>query len=306
MSAPHCGLMRLRLKHESMTLRRLLAPLILLAALLPAPARAWWELGHYTVADIAYANVQPRTRARIDALLRQGRLVETPTCRLDTLAHAAYWADCVKELGPRFSYQYNWHYQNIDICKPFTLKGNCPDGNCVSAQIERAAKLLADRTVPTRERIIALANLAHFMGDLHQPLHAGDHADRGGNDLRTDYGIASGKRMNIHSIWDGFLAERSITTPPALVRAYPAEEKARMSAGTIEDWSRENWETARDFGYATAIAGDPCAKPSRDSRGHIDEAEIERIVPAMREGIVKGGLRLARLLDEALADRPAR
>lgn len=281
---------------------RLTAPLIVLAALLPTPAQAWWELGHYTVADIAIANVKPATRAKIMALLRQGELVETPTCPLNTLANAAYWPDCVKELGPRFSYQYNWHYQNIDICKPFAIKGNCPDGNCVSAQIDRAAKLLADKSVPTRERIIALANLAHFTGDLHQPLHAGDHGDRGGNDLKTDYGMVSGKRMNIHSILDGYLAERSITTPPSIVHAYPAEEKARLSAGTTEDWSRENWEVAKTIAYANAIDGDPCASPSSAQHGHFDEAEIDRMVPVMREELVKGGLRLARLLDEALAN----
>jgi hypothetical protein len=286
----------------SLLLRRF-APLLALAAmLLPAPAQAWWEYGHYTVANIALANVKPQTREKIMALLRQGKLVETPTCPLDTLANAAYWADCVKELGPRFSYQYNWHYQNIDICKPFTLKGNCPDGNCVSAQIDRAYKLLADKHVPTRERIIALANLAHFVGDLHQPLHAGDHADRGGNDLKTDYGIATGKRMNIHSIWDGLLAERSITTPPSIIRVYSPEDRARLSAGTTEEWSQENWEIAKDVAYKTAIDGDPCAKPSSQSHGHISEAEIESIIPVMQKTIVKGGLRLARLLDQALAN----
>ena len=70
-------------------------------------------------------------------LLARQALLETPTCPERTIEQASVWADCVKPLGQRFSYAYNWRYQNVNICKPFTLKGNCPDGNCVSAQIER-------------------------------------------------------------------------------------------------------------------------------------------------------------------------
>ena len=50
---------------------------------------------------------------------------------------AAYWPDCIKTLGERFSYASPWHYQNVDICRPFDLPAPCGDGNCVSAQIER-------------------------------------------------------------------------------------------------------------------------------------------------------------------------
>jgi hypothetical protein len=127
-------------------IRKLLLPLLAaLAALLPAQANAYWEYGHETVAAIAYRNVTPEVRAEIGKLLARQALLETPTCPARTIEQASVWADCIKELGPRFSYAYNWHYQNVNVCKEFTLKGNCPDGNCVSAQIERATKLLKDR-----------------------------------------------------------------------------------------------------------------------------------------------------------------
>ena len=265
------------------------------------PASAWWEYGHYTVADIAMDNVAPATAKKIEALLKRGTLLETPTCPVDTLAHAAYWADCVKTLGARFSYQYNWHYQNVNICKPFDVKGNCPDGNCVSAQVDRAEKLLGDKSVPTRERLMALANLAHFMGDLHQPMHAGDHADLGGNRVKADYGTVHNEHLNLHAIWDGYLAERAISTPPSIIRRYSPAERARLSAGSTTDWSRESWEVSRDVAYKYAIEGDPCATPT-EKRGALSEAEIEATMPVVRDQIVKGGLRLARLLDEALKD----
>jgi len=121
-----------------------------------APAQAYWEYGHESVARIAWLQMRPETRAKVAGLLRQGRLLETPECPVATIEQASVWPDCVKPLGDRFTYAYSWHYQNIDVCKPFDLKSACKDGNCVSAQIERNARLLADKNVPVREKLIAL------------------------------------------------------------------------------------------------------------------------------------------------------
>lgn len=279
-------------------MRRLIAVLLILLAF-PTPAQAWWDYGHETIGEIAYRNVSPRARAAVDALLRQGRLLETPTCPVNTLAKAAYWADCIKELGPRFSYAYSWHYQNVDICKPFDVKAACKDGNCVSAQVERNLKLLGDKTVPVRERVMALAFLAHFVGDLHMPLHAGDKGDLGGNRAKSTYGAYSTERLNLHSIWDGYLAERAISTPPPIVRAYSAEERAALNGGTVEDWSRESWQIARDTVYGSAYGRDPCAGPPPE-RATLANETIETLVAPLRLQVERGGLRLARLLDEAL------
>jgi len=278
--------------------RKLLALMALTASMIAAPAQAYWEYGHETVAAIAYRNVTPATRARIDALLRQGRLLETPTCPVGTIEQASVWADCVKPLGDRFSYAYSWHYQNVDVCKPFDLKSACKDGNCVSAQIERDVKLLKDPKVPQREKLTALAFLVHFVGDLHQPLHAGDRGDLGGNRARSDYGIYAPERLNLHSIWDGLLAERAISTPPALVRTYSAAERTPVQAGSIEDWSRDSWQVAKDSVYAAAY-GDACGPAPKRSK--LDDATIARLVEPARAQVMKGGLRLARLLDEAFA-----
>ncbi|MDT8759907.1 S1/P1 nuclease [Sphingomonas psychrotolerans] len=279
-------------------IRKLLLPLLaVLAAFLPAQANAYWEYGHETVAAIAYRNVTPAVRAEIGRLLKHQALLETPTCPARTIEQASVWPDCIKELGPRFSYAYNWHYQNVNICKDFTLKGNCPDGNCVSAQIDRATKLLKDRTVPLRERVMALAFLVHFVGDLHQPLHAGDRGDLGGNRAKSTYGVYSTEKLNLHSIWDGLLAERAISTPPSLVRVYSPAERAAVNGGSVEDWSRDSWQVARDVAYASAY-GDPCGPVPE--RAKLDEATIEKLIEPARQQMVKGGLRLARLLDESL------
>ena len=195
-----------------------------------------------------------------------------------------------------------WRILFLDSAEKIELlKGACKDGNCVSAQIERNARILADSQVPVRERLMALAFLVHFVGDLHNPMHAGDRADKGGNDVKANYGLIGG-RTNLHSIWDGYLAERAISTPPAGPRAILAQttpaERAALAAGTVEDWSREGWQAARDHAYATLI-GDPCG-PKPEVRPALTEDRVRALIPIVRRQVLAGGLRLGRLLDDAL------
>ncbi len=282
---------------------RFMAALAGLLALfgLATPAGAYWEYGHETVARIAWLQMQPETRARVGQLLAQQRLLETPDCPVGTIEEASVWADCIKPLGERFSYAYSWHYQNVDVCRPFDLAAACKDGNCVSAQIERNARLLADRAVPARERLMALAFLVHFVGDLHQPMHAGDHGDLGGNRVQASYGVIGG-RANLHGIWDGWLAERAISTPPggaeAILAGASPPDRSRIAGGTVEDWSREMWEKSASQAYRSLV-GDPCGAAPAE-RPTLDEQEVRALIPLVRENVLNGGIRLARLLDDAL------
>lgn len=279
---------------------RFMAALLALTAATPAPA--YWEYTHRLVASIALAEVQPATRARIQALLKEGSRLETPECPTRTLEDAAVWADCIKPLGDRFSYQSSWHYQNVNVCKPFSLKEACKDGNCVSSQIERNARLLADKTLPVRERVMALAYLAHFVGDLAQPMHGGDRGDLGGNQVPVTYGVVAG-RTNLHGIWDGWIPERAVTTPPGgvkgLLGGLSAADKAKLAGGTVEDWSRDAWENSRTLAYA-GLLGDPCRKLEKDERPVLTEAKLQALIPPVRRQVTAGGLRLARMLDDAL------
>ena len=279
--------------------------LLLLAALLfAAPAQAYWEYGHETVARIAMANVKPSTRRAVARLLADQALLATPECPAGTPAQAAVWADCIKPLKgadgkSRFGFAYSWHYQNVNVCRPFDLTSACADGNCVSAQIERDVALLRSPATPRAQKVQALAFLLHFVGDLHQPLHAGDKTDKGGNDVAANYGIYGPARFNLHSIWDGPLAERAITTGPSLVRRFPAAERARITAGTVTDWSRESWQVAHDSVYASALGGDACS--DAPGRLTLDDATVARLVPVARLQVERGGLRLAKLLDQSFS-----
>ncbi len=289
-----------------MKLLPLAAPCAAAALALASPAGAYWEYGHQTIARIAMMNVTPRTAKAVKALLRRSALLDTPTCPAATIEEASTWADCVKPLKnpdgtQRFGYAYNWHFQDVEICEPFeaSLAAACKDGNCVSAQIEKDVATLKDKRAAETDRVAALVYLIHFVGDLHQPLHAGEKHDAGGNKVAASYDGYSPAKFNLHSIWDGPLAERAITSGPTLIRRFPAAEREQVSAGTVADWSRESWQVARDSVYASIEpGGDRCA-PSPDTAVRAGATSARR-GPAARLEVERGGLRLAKLLDEAL------
>ena len=65
-------------------------------------------------------------------------------------------------------------------------------------------QVLRSPDAPRNEKRTALRFVAHLVGNIHQPLHAGFAEDRGGNsvDVRS-----SGRKMNLHSLWDTALIE---------------------------------------------------------------------------------------------------
>ena len=180
------------------------------------------------------------------------------------------WADCVRPME-RFNYSAPWHYQNVNVCQPFDLKGPCKDGNCVSAQIDRQARLLADPAVPQRDKVMALAFLIHFVGDLHQPMHAGDQGDLGGNRVAMNYGLIGG-RTNLHGVWDGWLAERAITTPPGRVAGLLSETTA-ASRAEIAGGQRRGLEPRAMGEVALARLCDLVRRSVRRAHGATPDAD---------------------------------
>ena len=280
-----------------------IAALLALVALLPAPAHAWGFYAHRKTATIAEANVSPQVRAKIRRLIASEKALGTPECPLKSLEDAAVWADCVRGEGWRWGFTAAWHYRTAPICQAFNARANCSGGNCVTAQITRAHRMLADEGLPAAIRLEALAFMVHFAGDVHMPLHSGDNEDRGGNDRVTDYGIKPG--LNLHSIWDGPLAERAISDPAdPVVRRYSPTERAELTGGTPNDWGRESWEIARSFVYPTAFdTEDVCAAPL-PSQTALSQDDIIRGVPIAKRRVQQAGLRIADLLESAFAPGP--
>lgn len=278
---------------------RIVAALAVLALAFPGPALAWGYFGHETTARIALANVTPETRAALARLYRHERELGTPACRLRSLENASTWPDCLRGEGWRWGYTFSWHYQTQPIGEPYDARKNCSGGACVSAQIARSHRILADESLPGNVRLEALAFLVHFTGDIHMPLHSGDNGDRGGNDVVTAYGIVP--RLNLHWVWDGALAERAITAAdPPLVRRYSAGERAALAGGEAADWGRESWELSRGFVYANALGREPVPGQKAETAALTQEA-IAAALPIAERRIVQAGLRIAGLLETALA-----
>jgi len=278
-----------------------LAALALLAAL-PAQASAWGFYAHRQTARIAEANISPEARAEVRRLLRAERLIGTPQCALQSLQDASVWPDCIRGDRVRWAYTGPWHYRTTPICEDYNPRANCADGNCVTAQIERNHQLLADRSLPDHVRLEALAFLVHFAGDIHMPLHSGDKDDKGGNDRKATYGIKPG--YNLHSIWDGPLAERAISDPAdPVVRRYSPAERAELGGGTAADWGRESWQIARDFIYPTAFETDNVCEADLPMNVTLSQEAIIAGVPVARRRVVQAGLRIAELLDTALVPK---
>lgn len=275
---------------------------IFLAALATAwcvPALAWGAYGHRTVAAIALQNISPTTRARIAVLLKQERELGTPKCRVRSLQDAAVWPDCIKGENWRWGYTSPWHYQDEPVCGDFNIKADCANGNCVTAQIDRNQRILADRSLPATQRLEALIFVTHLVGDIHQPLHGADNHDQGGNAVKSPYGIAPG--WNLHSIWDTAMAERAVSAAqPPLVRRYDAAERADLAGGKPEDWLRESWQIARDFLYPQAFGGKVPCEGDEPKAITWPEPAIEASVPIIEKRIEQAGLRLAAMLDKTL------
>ena len=288
--------------------RRLLAGILI--SLIASPAGAWGFFAHTITADIAERNIAPETAAEIEKLFAYENQLGTPDCPLANLQDASVWPDCVRREGWRWGYTAAWHYRTAPICEAYNARANCPGGSCVTAQIERSLRLLADESLPGHIRLEALAFHVHFTGDVHMPLHSGDKDDRGGNDREADYGIVPS--LNLHWIWDGPLAERAITSArPALVRRYDATERAALGGGDPAEWGRESWLISRDFVYPEAFDTADVCGTELPNRTALTQDDILRALPVSQRRVTQAGIRIAAALDLAMApgplpDRPTR
>ena len=155
----------------------------------PSPCLAWGAEGHRIVAAIAADELTPAARQEVEELLGGDASV--------AMVQASTWAD---EIRPKRPDTAPWHFVDIPIqSNGYDPGRDCPADDCVVGQIDRDARIVADRQLAAPIRAEALRFLIHFVGDLHQPLHAADNDDRGGNRLRV---VLRQHRTNMHAVWD--------------------------------------------------------------------------------------------------------
>lgn len=98
----------------------------------------------------------------------------------------------------------------------------CPNDQCIIAQVERFSRTLANPAINFKKRQKALKYLIHFVADLHQPLHAGDNHDRGGNDVQVEFlgqsiNPFNQKPWNLHAVWDSAIVEHYVQASKLVV-----------------------------------------------------------------------------------------
>ena len=258
-----------------------------LALLAPGLAAAWGPQGHRLVADVAWQQLPPATRAQVDALL-QGE--PEPT-----LAGVANWADQLREHDPELGRRSSgWHYVNLGEHEcGYEAARDCRGGNCVVEAIGAQAAILADRTQPVAARAQALKFVVHFVGDVHQPLHAGFARDKGGNtvQVRIPDGSPEGQGGNLHRLWDSGLLNTARRDDDAYLAHLQAQSLVIPDAAALPpaaaQWAQQSCAIVLRPGFYPAVP-------------QIGADYVQAWLPLAEEQVHRAGLELARVLAAAL------
>ena len=249
---------------------------ILTLVLLPAVCLntfAWGQKGHDVTAYIAEQHLTPAARAAVESLL-DGK----------SIVYWANWLDNASHQRP-LAYTKTWHYKNIDEGVRYEEAPANPAGDAVTA-IKSRIEILNDPNTTAEERRLALKILIHVVGDLHMPLHMGHATDLGGNRIKVKF---FNRDNNLHAVWDSSIPESAhkwsyTEWQQQIDRANPADEAAIIS-GSVDDWAKET----------VAIASDVYTYFQPDC--NISYNEVARWTPTVEQQFLRGGLRLAHLLN---------
>lgn len=274
-------------------------------------AFAWGDEGHEIVALIAEHYLDAPTRARMQALLagdRSGLVTDT------SIATEATWADRYRDSdrdagGERYERTHRWHFIDLELDDPdldYACYGHPalvgvpasagPAEDCVVDKIEQFRAELADVRVAEDERRMALQFLLHLVGDLHQPLHAIDDHDEGGNAKRV---FANHLRTaSLHHYWDTEFVEALGDDPQQVAESLTASirdaDLKAWRAGSPADWAREAYAIGKARGY-DALPPPSGRRRYRLSAGYVADAEA-----SVRVQLSRAGVRLAMLLNRHL------
>jgi hypothetical protein len=248
------------------------------------PGWAWGVEGHEVVAALAARHLTPRAAAQVGALL--GAPAQA------AMIADANWADEIRDRRPQTG---RWHFVNIPVSAAgYDARRDCPMNDCIVAQIGRQLALLGNRRAPRPARVEALRFVIHFVADIHQPLHAADNGDRGGNDVHVRI-RGTGIDTSMHQLWDTRLVQGSGRDPIMLAariaRDIPPATWRAWQAGTPAAWADQSLYLAQADIYGPA-------KGRRNLR--LDRAYVAREAPVVRLQLGRAGARLAWLLNRAL------
>lgn len=234
----------------------------------------WGQKGHDVTANIAERHLTPATAAAVDSIFQGKSLV--------------YWANWLDNAShtPAYAYSKTWHYLNVDADQTYETMPKNPQGDVVDA-IRYNIGVLGDTTNnDPAAKALALKMLVHCVGDMHQPLHMGRKTDLGGNRVKVKY---FGRDTNLHSIWDGSLVESahkwSYSEWADQVDRLPAGQQVLLLSGNIDDWAKATHDIATEA-YKEIPEG-----------YNVSYNDVARWAPVIEDQLLRGGLRLAHILN---------
>ncbi|MBI3697323.1 MAG: S1/P1 nuclease [Acidobacteria bacterium] len=241
-------------------------------------ASGWGPEGHKITGRIAEKYLTSRAKRAVGKILGPDRNLPGITNIADEVRAKK------PETGP-------WHYINIPITETvFDRAKYCPQGQCVVAAIERARDRLKSPGGSADERYEALYNLVHFLGDIHQPLHAGDRGDRGGNEVKVEL---LGQPSNLHRVWDSGLLDTLHGDWEVLSNRLGKISRAKRrtwSGGTPQSWAMESHDLARDVAYRFETPGSGPVL--------LGDDYVKRSLPVAEQRLAQAGIRLAHVLNQ--------
>jgi hypothetical protein len=254
-----------------------LSTFYVLNLLAPTSALSWFDKGHRIVGLIAHANLTVEARKEIEKIL-PGYM---------TLADAAIWPDhegrSIRDFDPL-------HYVTIsENADGYDQARDCPERNCMVEALKWFSTVVADKNAPIMMRRLALHYVAHLVGDMHQPLHAGRTKDSGGTGIGVSY---RGATTNLHFFWDTNLVEMEAGTDEEIAKRLTAnlteEERRKWQAGDPTQWTNESLMLVRSHAYNTGGSVE------------LSDDYVEKARPIVRRRLAQAGIRLAWLLNSAL------
>lgn len=259
--------------------------LLLLLALtgIAAPiAGAWGKTGHRVSAQIAEAYLDDNARAEIARILG-----------VEDLAEASTWADFMRSNPDEFWQRTAnpWHYVTIPPGKSYAEAGAPPQGDAITA-LAKFRSTLTDTGASLAERQLALRFTVHLVADLHQPLHAGNGRDRGGNRVTVVY---EDEPINLHSLWDTTLVDEQ----QLCYRELTAWLLRRLTPETVAGWQQIDpvvWVTESAAIRETIYPGD-----NREIRWNY----IYQHRDTVNERLSQAGVRMAAYLNALFAEASA-
>ena len=159
-----------------------------------------------------------------------------------TLVSVSTWADEVRGRSTA-----KWRYIGLpsDDCS-YVRDRDCADGACVVEAIEARASILKS-TQSDAARLAALKFVVHLVADVHQPLHASGHGDKGGGLYQVR---AFGRGTTLHVLWDSSMAQHRLGGMSELARdAQASQPSAPTGVSRAADWAQQSCRAANTQGF---------------------------------------------------------